>query len=171
MFRTALAAVLFSAAQCVAAPEGPNVVEITPLLVTSGQPTAEALGKLKEQGFGAVIYLAPPTVQDAVREEPLIVARQGLAFVNIPVRFDNPTEADFEAFAAVLQAFPDRKVLVHCQINMRASSMVFLYRAIKLKEDPRKAWESVTAVWIPEGPWRKLIDQQLRKHGIAFEAM
>ena len=149
----------------------PNMVEITPRLVTSGQPSAEALGRLKEQGFEAVIYLAPPTVPDAVREEPLIVARQGLTFVNIPVRFDNPTDEDFARFAAVLRALGERKVLVHCQVNMRASSMVFLYRAVHLKHEPRGAYDAVTRVWVPHGPWKRLIEGQLARNGIAFELL
>jgi len=147
------------------------VVEISPRLVTSGQPSANALGKLKEQGFGAVIYLAPPTVQDAVRDEHLIVVRQGLIFINIPIPFNAPTEADFDAFAAAMRGLADRKVLVHCQINLRASSMVFLYRAIVLKDDPRRAYDAVEKVWVPEGPWRLLIEQQLKKHHIDFELL
>jgi protein tyrosine phosphatase (PTP) superfamily phosphohydrolase (DUF442 family) len=149
----------------------PNVVEISPQLVTSGQPSAAALGQLKALGFDAVIYLAPPTVGDAVRDEPLIVARQGLAFVNIPIRFDKPTEADFEAFAGVLGALRGRKVLVHCQINMRASAMVFLYRSVVLKEPPQPAQEAMNRVWSPDGPWRELLQAQLRKHGIAHELL
>jgi protein tyrosine phosphatase (PTP) superfamily phosphohydrolase (DUF442 family) len=149
----------------------PNVVEITPRLVTSGQPSAEALAGLKAQGFEADIYLAPPTVSDAVRDEQLIVARQGLTFINIPIRFDNPTEADFETFAAVLSALGNHKVLVHCQVNLRASSMVFLYRAIVLKEDPRVAYQAVSGVWSPEGPWRRLMEAELRKHNVAFELL
>lgn len=147
----------------------PNVVEISPRLVTSGQPSAEALAGLKASGFDAVIYLAPPTVSDAVRDEQNIVARQGLTFINIPIKFENPTEADVEMFASVLTGLGTRKVLVHCQINLRASSMVFLYRVINLKEDPRVAYESVAGVWSPDGPWRRLIEDQLRKHKVAFE--
>lgn len=147
----------------------PNVVEISSRLVTSGQPSAEALAGLKAQGFEAVIYLAPPTVADAVRDEQLIVTRQGLIFINIPILFDNPTEADFDAFSSVLSGLGNRKVLVHCQINLRASSMVFLYRAIVLKEDPRTAFEAVSGVWSPDGPWRRLIEGQLGKHKVAFE--
>ena len=154
-----------------AAPPLPNGVEITPRLVTSGQPSAEALGQLKAQGFEAVIYLAPPTVPDAVRDEHLIVARQGLTFVNIPIRFDNPTEEDFATFASVLRSLGDRKVLVHCQVNMRASSMVFLYRTVHLRQDARGAYEAVTRVWVPQGPWKRLIDTQLAKNGISFEVM
>jgi protein tyrosine phosphatase (PTP) superfamily phosphohydrolase (DUF442 family) len=148
-----------------------NLVEISPRLVTSGQPSAEMLANLKAQGFEAVIYLAPPTVMDAVRDEPLIVARQGLIFINIPIQFDNPTESDFEAFAGVLRSLSERKVLVHCQINLRASSMVFLYRTVVLKEDPRQAYDAVAKVWSPSGPWRKVIEEQLRKHKIAFELL
>lgn len=149
----------------------PNVVEISPRLVTSGQPSAAALGQLKALGFDAVIYLAPPTVGDAVRDEQLIVTRQGLAFVNIPIRFDNPTEADFDTFAAVLGALGARKVLVHCQVNMRASAMVFLYRSVVLKEPPQQAQEAMAKVWAPHGPWRELLQGQLRKHRIAYELL
>ena len=147
----------------------PNAVEITPRLVTAGQPSAEALAGLGAQGFEAVIYLAPPTVSDAVRDEAVIVGRQGLVFVNIPVRFDSPTEQDFETIASVLSALAKRKVLVHCQINLRASSMVFLYRVIIGKEDPRLAYEAVTRIWAPDGPWKRLIREQLRKNGLNFD--
>jgi protein tyrosine phosphatase (PTP) superfamily phosphohydrolase (DUF442 family) len=147
----------------------PNVVEISPRLVTSGQPSAEALAGLKVNAFEAVIYLAPPTVPDAVRDEQLIVTRQGLIFINIPIQFDNPTESDFETFASALSGLGSRKVLVHCQINLRASVMVFLYRAIILKEEPRIAYEAVAGVWSPDGRWRRLIEEQLHKHKVAFE--
>ncbi len=147
----------------------PNVVVISPRLVTSGQPTAAGLAELKAMGFEAVIYLAPPTVSDAVRDEELIVTRQGMTFINIPINFEHPTEADFETFSAQLQELGTRKVLVHCQVNLRASSMVFLYRVITLKEDPRIAYEAVAGVWAPNGPWRRLIESQLRRHKVAFE--
>jgi protein tyrosine phosphatase (PTP) superfamily phosphohydrolase (DUF442 family) len=170
-FRIAALAALAACALAEAAPIGPNMVEITPRLVTSGQPTAEGLNRLKAEGFDAVIYLAPASVPDALRDEQLIVTKQGITFVNIPVRFDNPTEADFETFAAVLAALGPRKVLVHCQVNLRASSMVFLYRAIKLKEEPRVAYEAVTKVWNPDRAWRRLIEDQLRKNQVAFELL
>lgn len=165
------AALLLTLATAPAAAQlrAPNVVEISPLLVTSGQPSAAGLAGLAAQGFGAVIYLAPPTVMDAVKDEALIVARQGLVFVNIPIAFENPTAKDFDAFAGVLHGLAGRKVLVHCQINMRASSMVFLYRTIVAKEDPRVAYDSVIKVWVPEGPWKRLIQDELRAHKIDFE--
>jgi protein tyrosine phosphatase (PTP) superfamily phosphohydrolase (DUF442 family) len=149
--------------------DAPNVVPISAKIVTSGQPTAAALARLGAQGFEAVIYLAPPTVRDAVRDEAAIVERQGLAYVNIPIVFDRPTDADFDAFVRAMDRLRDRKVLVHCQVNLRASSMVFLYRAVVLKEPPGAAYDAVARVWSPEGPWKGLIVDVLRKNGIAFE--
>jgi protein tyrosine phosphatase (PTP) superfamily phosphohydrolase (DUF442 family) len=147
----------------------PNLVEITPRLVTAGQPSRAALEGLKSEGFGAVLNLAPATAPDAVMDEPVILNRLGIAYVNIPVNFEHPGEADYETFAYYLKAQAGRKVLVHCQINLRASAMVFLYRAIALKEDPAKAYEAVTRVWAPDETWKRFMTDLLLRHGIRFE--
>ena len=149
--------------------QAPNVVPVSARIVTSGQPNAIALAGLAVQGFAAVIYLAPPTVPDAVPGEADIVRAQGLEFINIPIKFGDPTEADFQAFVAAMERLGERKVLVHCQVNMRASSMTFLYRVIIGREKPEQAYESVARVWSPKGPWKRLIAAQLKKAGIAFE--
>lgn len=147
----------------------PNVVVISDRLVTSGQPSAEWLRTLKAQGFEAVVYLAPPTVPDAVRDEPSIVAGQGLAFINIPIDFERPGQRDYELFVAVMQGLASRKVLVHCQINLRASAIVFLYRAIALRDDPDRAYESVARVWKPDGIWKRYIETQLGRNDVRFQ--
>jgi len=170
--RFALLAVLTLSAAWVARAQSiaaPNVVAIGPHLVTSGQPTAAALAALGQQGFRAVIYLAPGTVADAVRDEPGLLASQGIEFVHIPIPFGAPTEAHFEALSAALGQREGQKVLVHCQVNMRASTMVFLHRVIKQGENPAVAWEAVTRVWSPDGPWKRMVVAQLTKHRIPFD--
>jgi len=147
----------------------PNVVAISPNLVTSGQPTAQSLATLSQQGFRAVIYLAPSSVSDAIRDEPELVTQQGLEFVHVPIPFSAPTEAHFEAVSTALQRLQGQKVLVHCQVNMRASTMVFLHRVIKENANPAEAWELVTRVWSPQGPWKRLALAQLSKNGIKFD--
>jgi protein tyrosine phosphatase (PTP) superfamily phosphohydrolase (DUF442 family) len=152
------------------APKPPdNLIVISERIVTAGQPSAAWLETLKEQRFDAVIYLAPPTVSDAVASEALVVGRQGLVFVNIPINFSKPTGADFMSFARVMDALDGRRVLVHCQVNMRASVMTFLYRVIRRKEDPVAAYEAVSRVWVPQGPWKELIRTQLALHSIDFD--
>ncbi|TAL85746.1 MAG: hypothetical protein EPN74_07025 [Rhodanobacter sp.] len=149
--------------------DAPNVVIISSRLVTAGQPTRSALASLGSQGFAADIYLAPPSVADAVHDEAAIVERQGMAYLDIPINFQRPTAADFTAFSSAMKKFEGRKVLVHCQLNMRASSMVFLYRVIVGGEDPEQAYTAVTRVWVPDRQWRAFMVRRLRKHHIAFE--
>jgi protein tyrosine phosphatase (PTP) superfamily phosphohydrolase (DUF442 family) len=145
------------------------LIVIGPKLVTSGQPTELALATLGTHGFQAVIYLAPSTVPSAVKKEPELLARQGIEFVQIPIPFDAPDESHFEALSAALIRLQERKVLVHCEINMRASTLVFLHRVIRLNEVPANAYDAVAQVWSPRGPWRRLIVEKLAKNHISFE--
>ena len=171
--RFVLAAVLVACIAPVGAQplDAPNVVVISDRLVTSGQPTAAALSRLSSAGFHAVVYLAPFTVPNAVKDEAEILAPQGIEFVHIPIPFGSPTAGHARAVSDTLVRLGGRKVLVHCEINLRASSMVFLHRATVLRDDPARAYASVTAVWSPSGPWRKLIDDQLRAASVKFEPM
>ena len=147
----------------------PNRVDVSPRLATSGQPTKAFLEKLKAEGYEVVIYLAPPTVGDAIADEPKIVGRQGIVFVNIPIAWEKPTPADFDAFTRVMKALESRRVWVHCQMNLRASSMVFLHRVITLKEPPDKAWESVTKAWVPNSTWKAYIRATLKANGVEYD--
>ena len=149
--------------------EAPNVITISPRVVTSGQPTATSLSRLHEQGFGAVIFLAPINVAYGVPEEAEIIRNQGLTFIEIPVNFDRPTGTDIEEFVRAMQSVRDHKVLVHCQVNMGASTMTFLYRVIVDSEKLELAYEAVAQVWSPRGPLKNLLVTALRKAAIDFE--
>ena len=113
----------------------------------------------------------------ALPGEADIVRRQGLEFVNIPIEFGNPTTADFESFVeghAALPSIPQgeraqAEVRRQSRVNMRASTMIFLYRAIIDRESPEQAYEAVARVWLPGGPWKRLLVSELREAGIAFE--
>ena len=147
----------------------PNTVVINPTLTTAGQPSAAVLAALSKQGFDAVVFLVPAGVDSNVPGEDEIVKRQGVEFVHIPIKFSEPGAQHYTAFAAAMQRFAGKRVLVHCEINLRASTMVFLYRTIALKEDPSRAYESVVKVWSPRGPWKPFIQEMLTRHGIKFE--
>jgi protein tyrosine phosphatase (PTP) superfamily phosphohydrolase (DUF442 family) len=127
------------------------------------------LRALSQLGFTAVVYLAPSTVPDAVQDEPALLQAQGIEFVHEPIPFGQPTEAHFIKVSEHLTRFKAKRTLVHCQVNMRASSMVFLHRVIALGEPPAAAYEAVSKVWSPHGPWMALLKQQLRKHKVDFE--
>lgn len=149
--------------------DAPNFIAIHPRLATSGQPTAHALTTLGSHGFQAVVYLAPSTVSNAVKNEPELLAEQNITFIHIPIPFGAPEASHVMALFDALDSLQDRKVLIHCEINMRASAMVFLYRVIQRKETPAVAYEAVARVWSPRGVWRSLITEQLALNHIPFE--
>ena len=157
----ALAASLCSAglghAQTAAKPIGVNYVAATERLHTAGQPDAATLATLGEQGFELVINLAPPNNQGAVADEGKLVAEHG------------PTYEDFELFSAVMNGARDRKVLVHCQLNMRASAFTFLYRVIDEHVPPEEAMKALSAVWIPKDQWATFTADVLKRNNIDFQ--
>jgi protein tyrosine phosphatase (PTP) superfamily phosphohydrolase (DUF442 family) len=149
--------------------DAPNFVAATLTLATSGQPKERALRSLSALGFQAVVYLAPFNVSSAVAAEPDILSAQGIEFVHIPIPFAAPTAAHVQAVFAALRRLEGRKVLVHCEINLRASTLVFLYRAIERKENPDDAYQAMRRIWSPHGAWRPLVVQELARGNVAFE--
>jgi protein tyrosine phosphatase (PTP) superfamily phosphohydrolase (DUF442 family) len=147
---------------------GANYVAVSERIHTAGQPNAAALASMGDRGFELVINLAPPTTPDAVAEEGRLVAAAGAAYVNIPVSWQQPTAADFDLFSAVMLGARDRKVLVHCQLNMRASAFTFLYRVVHDGVTPEVALEALQQVWVPDDQWAEFVNATLAQHNINF---
>lgn len=140
-----------------------NFIQINDLLGTAGQPTAAQLAGLADQGYQAVINLALPTSDNAIPNEGELVTRTGMSYAHIPVKFDAPNEADFEAFRGVLRAFAGRKVFVHCAMNMRVSAFVFLYRVLEERLPVGNAAVDLHRVWEPDEVWRDFIECMLAR--------
>lgn len=133
-------------------------VPVSEQLVTSGQPTPDQFGLIKQMGYDAVINLAMPSSSNWVAEEPEILADLGLDYFHIPVLWDNPTLEDFDKFCAVLEANQQRKLWVHCAKNMRVSAMVYLYNRLRAKLTHEVAWRYVAQVWQPNDIWFGFIE-------------
>ncbi|HEY9199445.1 MAG TPA: protein tyrosine phosphatase family protein [Gammaproteobacteria bacterium] len=145
-----------------------NLMVFSERLHSSGQPNAEQLAALSAAGYDLVINLAPPDVIGAVAEEARLVTAAGAAYVNIPVAWEQPRYTDFTLFSALLRNAGERRVLVHCQANMRASVFVFLYRVIHEQADPDTAYDDVLSLWVPDVQWSAFIRETLARHGIEF---
>ena len=148
-----------------------NHVVINDRLHTSGQPESSQLSSLADRGFEMVINLAPPTTEGAVPTEGQLVAEDGIAYVNIPVDWRNPTYADFALFSAVLNQAEDRQVLVHCMVNARASMFTFLYQTVHAQVPIDEAFEYVKQVWTPQDQWVTFGKMVLERHDIDSDVL
>ena len=142
-----------------------NFVRWRPGLASSAQPSALYLARLEAEGYDAVINLAPPQSYGSIASESAIVTGQGVGYLNIPVDFRRPTAADFSRFVEEMKQRSGQNVLVHCQVNMRGTAFVFLYRVIHEDAAVEEAAAKLTGVWIPDRAWKTFIDETLAAHG------
>ena len=84
--------------------------------------------------------------------------------MQVPVDFDNPLPADFYAFADSMQRNTDKKTLLHCQVNARATAFSFLYRVIYESVPIAEAKEDMNTVWQPNEVWRDFIFAVMREN-------
>ncbi len=131
-----------------------NYHEVDERLATGGHFVGDGLSELHEKGIKVVIDLRdePPAGQ----KEKL--AELGIEWINVPVVWKSPKRADFERFSEAMSNHRDDKVLVQCQANYRASAMTYLYRVVVEKVPEAEARNDLTAVWEPEGRWRRFMD-------------
>lgn len=142
-----------------------NYVENSPRISSAGMPARRQFAAIAEAGFGAVVNLAPPDTFGVHEDEQALVERQGMRYFNLPIDFAAPRAEDYERFAAILRQNRDQRILVHCHLNMRASTLVFLYRVVELGEDPDRAFDDVARMWQPDAPWQKFMRDVLVAHG------
>jgi len=136
-----------------------NYRRIDDRVTTSGLVPPDALTELRGDGIDAVIDLLPATVDHAVAGEDDIVRGQGIDYVAIPVDFDAPTHADFEAFVAAMDAHDGQRVHVHCAANYRVSAFYALYAELRGRWTREQADAFVADLWNPADypAWSALI--------------
>jgi len=126
-----------------------NYHVISERLGTGGALYAGGVSWLAANGYQMIVDL-----RDRFDEiEANAVLAQGATYVHVPVSWHAPSAAELETFLLVMAANPEKKILVHCSANYRASAMTYLYRVLELDADPEDAMADVRAVWEPNETW------------------
>ena len=141
--------------------------EYSSSFASAGQPTRDQFAELKEAGFERIVYIAFANSKGAISDEDQVVKELGMDYAQVPVVWEAPTRADFEAFAAVMQSAPGKKTLLHCQANYRATAFAFLYRVIYRDVPLAQAKADMNTLWKPDGVWKELIFEVLEENGIS----
>lgn len=134
-----------------------NFFQILPLVGTGGQPTVAQLRAVRDAGFELVVNLAMSNSTEALADEASVVAGLGIDYRHIPVVWLNPTLDDLAQFFAVMDANRDRRVFVHCMLNYRVASFMYLYRVLRLAADEEAARWDLLSIWEPDERWSAFI--------------
>lgn len=93
---------------------------------TSGKIEEKDVARLAAIGVKHIINLALDDHPEALADEAAVLKKHGLSYTHIPVPFDAPNEAHFDAFRSALEEARGGPVHVHCIMNFRVSA--FFYR-------------------------------------------
>lgn len=101
----------------------PNYTRLTPTIAAAGQPTLEALAKLREMGFKTVVNMRAESEPDALAGEAEAVRAQGLDYVSVPITIET---FGLEAIATVERVLADpaqAPLLLHCNSSNRTGGV------------------------------------------------
>lgn len=83
-------------------------------------------------------------------DEGAKLAAAGIGYTHIPVPFDAPSDAHFEAFRDALSQVGDCPVHIHCIMNWRVSAFFYRLNRDDLGMDEAAARAMMAAQWQPE---------------------
>ena len=135
---------------------------LSSVVTTSGRLQDRDPARLARLGVRRVVNLALDSHPEALPGEAAAMDAEGLEYVHIPIPFDAPEEAHFEAFkeAVAPTAGP---VHIHCIMNWRVSALFYLLHLEQgMPESEARAimarqWDPLTAEEPYARPWADLI--------------
>jgi protein tyrosine phosphatase (PTP) superfamily phosphohydrolase (DUF442 family) len=141
-----------------------NFLPLSERLFTGGMPKADQLIDAAQYGVQLVVNLAPHSVPNALPGEAALVESLGMQYANIPVDWNTPTKDDLDRFMDTMDSNADRKILVHCQANFRATAFVAMYRVLRQGWNIDEAMEGMHAIWDEEDYpiWKTFIENTLK---------
>jgi len=146
-----LALVLAQAPAAQAVPDIRAFLKVTPDFCTGGQPRPEHFAMLKADGVKAVLNLRQPTEHRAEEEQEAVKAA-GLKYFNIPVNFQQPTDASVDEFLKITDDAANRPMFIHCTAAIRVGAFWMIRRVLRDGFTPDAALEEARKVGLVPTP-------------------
>ena len=127
-------------------------------ITLSGQPSEEELAEIRDTGATHIVNLGPHHNKGALKDEAGTVQSLGMEYIYIPVEFNSPTDADFNAFCEVMEKLNGKKMHVHCIYNARVTAFFYRYAKTGRGMSEQDAFEMMDGIWRPGDDWARFID-------------
>ncbi len=131
-----------------------NAMIISERIASSGQPEEYQFKAIAQAGYQVVMNLAMPNSDNAIPEEGNIVTARRMVYVHIPVPFAAPTVRHLRQFLAVMDAFQNERVWIHCAANYRASAFLYQYMRLSQNVSDDQARKVMFPSWEPDDIWK-----------------
>ena len=143
-----------------------NFIRVSESVATGGQPTQAQIETARAEGVEAVVNPAPHDQQSgALPDEEDLVESLGMAYHHIPVEWMMPLKENFTAFVQTMDSLGDRKVLVHCAANYRATAFYSTYAMRKHGWSAQQADALIARIWASrpdvhmDETWRTFLEE------------
>jgi uncharacterized protein (TIGR01244 family) len=94
-------------------------------LTAGGQPDAETIHQLAEQGFKSIVNLRSPTEAGTLNDEQQRAEAAGLQYVNVPLSSSEPNAELTLKVLAELETLPT-PVFLHCGAGARGGALALI---------------------------------------------
>lgn len=136
-----------------------NYLKISETISTSGQPLEPHFKEIGRAGFEVVINLAPSSIPNELE----LCRESGLAYVHIPVKWQEPRQDQLLKFFSFLSVNGEFRIFVHCTNNMRTSVFIYLYRILINHEIEGNCRADLLKIWNPDETWQGFIENSLKE--------
>ena len=154
MIKPVIICLLLLSATSIVAQEVPpirNFVQVNKDFCTGGQPRAEHLKKLKDDGVKAIINLRPAAEHRAAEEEAQ-AKELGLKYFNIPVVYGEPKDEQATEFLRITDDTANRPAFVHCASAIRVGAFWMIRRVLRDGWTVAAAEEEAKTIGLKEAP-------------------
>lgn len=136
-----------------------NFLPVSDRLACAGQPDESQLAEIAASGYEVVINLGLSDGKYALPDEAASVSKLGLEYYHIPVLFESPQLSELTSFMEIMKRHQDKKTLVHCAANYRATAFTGLYLLATSELDREELSSFIAQVWTPNPVWQQFIDE------------
>jgi len=122
-------------------------------LAAGGQPTAEQLEALKNEGYEVIVNISTPSARNFLHREHSEVENLGMYYVHFPVDCSALDPVHYSTFSGIMKGISGRKVFVHCGGNIKSSNLIHMYHVLEEGMDERISFETLLKIQEPEEKW------------------
>src|SRR5690606_26099324 len=133
------------------APDIRYFLQVTPDFCTGGQPRPQHFAELKARGVKAVLNLRTPGEHRA-EEEKSAVEAAGLKYINLPVVYRDPADAQVDEFLRITDDPANRPMFIHCTAAIRVGAFWLIRRVVRDGWDWDRALAEARTVGLVKAP-------------------